>query len=223
MKRMICTVIMSVAAVLSCLANAGVVPEAGGFRVSYDINLAAGTSNGSAIQDVLIFEWNAAGDFSVEAGPAVAGQGTTVLSHVISFKPDAALVMGWGAAVAGVGDEKDHIFTLVRPSTATEFTGKKWSEAFPGVPPAPRTGHNAMIGLLQAVATGDAAALAAVTDFVRREAGAAAFDPAGAFRILEWSTATPLDPPAQVPVMPLYGLLLLIPGLIALVWRSRTS
>lgn len=62
--------------------------------------------------------------------------------------------------------------TLTNASFAGQVTGKKWSEAFPGVPPEPRTGHNDMIGLLQAAASGDSDALDAVTEFVQREADA---------------------------------------------------
>lgn len=219
MKHIFCSVIFSVVAVFSCLASAAVTPDAGGYRVSYNVNLSSGTSNGSDIEDILIFEWNAGGDFSVEPGSAVADQGRKVLSHVIGFKPTSALVMGWGAAIPGVGDEKNHLFTLVSSSAAAEFTGKKWSEAFPGIPPIPRTGHNAMIGQLQAAVAGDATALAAITEFVQREASVAAFNPAGGFRLLEWSVAQPIDPPVQVPVMPSYGLWLLVLGLAVLVWR----
>jgi hypothetical protein len=219
MKQILCSVLVSIVVVFSSLASATVTPDAGGYRVSYSIDLSSGTSNGSDINDILIFEWNAAGAFSVEPGSAVAGRGRTVLSHVIGFEPTAALVVGWGAAIPGVGDEKDHIFTLVSSSAATEFTGKNWSEAFPGIPPVPRTGHSAMVGQLQAAAAGDATALAAITEFVQREASGSAFNPAGGFRILEWSTAQPIDPPAQVPVMPTYGLWFLVLGLAALAWR----
>jgi hypothetical protein len=193
MKQLLSLVLLLAVATLGDTAAAAVSPEAGGgYRVTYNINLGAGTSNGSDIQDVLIFAWNGSGDFSVESASNITGQGNTVLTHLIAFRPTSALIMGWGAGVTGVGDEKDHLFTVVNPSAASAFTGKKWSEAFPGIPPTPRTSHSGMVTLLQsAAATGDATAL---SEFVRREAAHAAFDPAGQFRVLEWTDATPIPP-----------------------------
>jgi hypothetical protein len=214
MKRSCYFAVLVFAALFSSVVSAAVTATPTGFRISYDINLSKGTSNGSDIQDTLIFEWNDAGDFSVTSGSTIAGRGRTVLDHVIDFEPTAALVMGWGAAVPGVGDEKDHIFTLVRAGFAEAVTGLKWSAAFPGVPPLPRTGHSDMTVLLQAAASGDTAALAAVEEFVRREGGSAAFNPANSFRVLEWSTAVPIDPPLQVPVMPAFALWAVVLGLV---------
>lgn len=199
---------------LPIVAGASVTPVAGGYQVIYDVNLPSGTSNDSDIEDVVVVEWNASGDFGIESGFAIAGRGQTRLKHTISFEPDSALVMGWSAGIPGKGDEKDHLVTLTNGAFVSEVTGRKWSEVFPGVPPEPRTGHNAMIGLLQAAGAGDADALDAISTWVQREAQAAAFDPAGGFRVLEWTIPTPIDRAVPVPVMSWYGLGLLAFGLL---------
>lgn len=217
MKRVFCLLVLVVYAHVPLKANAAVSPVVGGYQVSYDINLSSGTSNGSDIQDILIFEWSDDGDFTVDSGFTIDGRGNTVLKHVIDFEPAYALVIGWGAATPGKGDEKDHLFTLTNSSFAAQITGKKWSEAFPGVPPIPRTGHDDMINLVQAAASGDLNALDAVTEFVQREAGSAAFDPSGKFRVVEWSVGQPIDIVlSPIPIMPTYGFGLLIIGLLVL-------
>ena len=208
------------ASLVPAAVNAAVTPVEGGFQVDYYVSLAQGTSNGNDIQDTLIFEWNESGDFSAAFGPDISASGSTLLSHVIDFDPDSALVLGWGAGIAGVGDEKDHLFMLTNSAFTREVTGLKWSEAFPGVPPEPRTGHNAMIQLLQAAATGDGAALGAITSWVEREATGAAFDPSGNFRVIEWTVAQPIDIFAPVPTMTSAGLALLVLSLL-LFARSR--
>jgi hypothetical protein len=224
MKRTSCLLTLVVFATFTLMANAGVEPVSGGYQVSYDIKLTSGSSNGNDIGDALIFEWNGSGEFSVDGGFTINGRGQTQISHVIGFDPTSAFVIGWGAAIPGVGDEKNHLFTLSNFAFAAEARGKKWSVAFPGVPPEPRTGHNAMIGLLQSAATGDVDALDAVSEFVKREAEPAGFDPRGNFRVLEWTVAEPIDLPVlPVPVMPLYGLVLLILGLLVLARRFISS
>ena len=199
---------------VSLIAGAAVVPVAGGYEISYDVHLTSGTSNGSNIQDVAVVEWNAAGDFNIETSFAITGRGYTRISHTIGFEPDAALVLGWSAGVPGIGDEKDHLITLNNGTFAGTATGRKWGEVFPGVPPEPRTSHSDMIGLLQTAGSGDTGARAAIATWVKREAQAAAFNPAGGFRVLEWSTSNPIDGgnvSVPVPTMSWYG-----PGLLAL-------
>lgn len=196
------------------LLNAAVSEVDGGYRVTYNVNVGTGTSNGSDIIDVMIFEWNAGGDFSIDNGDSINGQGRTILSHVIDFEPESALVLGWGAGVVGVGDEKDHLFTLTNFSFASQVTGLKWSEVFPGVAPLPRTGHNAMIGLLRNAAAGDTVARNSIVEFIQREAGHAAFNPAGNFRVIEWSIAEPLPVQVPVPLMTPFGFGILIFGLV---------
>lgn len=211
MPRLFLPSILAVLASMAAPAGAAVAPITGGYEVTYEIGLNPGSSNGNDIQDVLIFEWNSAGDFNADGGFTIAGRGATSLRHTVGFEPTAALVIGWGAGIAGIGDEKDHLFTLVNRSFAANVTGKKWSEAFPGVPPEPRTGHNAMIGLLQAASGGDSAALDSIAKWVRREAEAAAFDPDGPFRVMEWTDGKPIDGlTAAIPTLSIYGLSLLI-------------
>lgn len=201
--------------------HAGVTPVEGGFEVDYFVDLGLGTSNGNDIQDTLILEWNQGGDFSAEFSSTVSASGTTRLSHIIDFDPDSALVLGWGAAIAGVGDEKDHLFMLANSAFTQQVTGLKWSDAFPGVPPEPRTGHNAMIGLLQAAASGDSNALDAISTWVEREATAASFDPAGGFRVIEWSVGQPIDFAKPIPSMSGVGLAMLALMLLVFAYRSQ--
>jgi hypothetical protein len=202
-------------------ANAGVISVApGSYEVSYDINLRILPTNGGDILDTFIFEWNDSGDFNVDYRDTIAGQSSTNISHVVDFEPTAAFLIGYGLGVQGVGDGKNHLFTLVNSSFANEVIGlKKWSEAFPGVPPEPRIGHNAMIGLLADAARSDdlsvrEMALDKITDFVKNEAYRAAFDPAGQFRVLEWTVPIG-DVPAPA-TLALFGL-----GLAGLGWSRR--
>lgn len=195
-------------------AIAKVTPVEDGFQVSYGVRLGPGTSNGNDINDVMIFEWAEGGEFSADGPYTINGRGRTHLSHVVDFEPTHALVMGWGAAIPGVGDEKDHLFTLSNALFSFHASGQKWSDVFPGVPPEPRTGHNAMIGQLQAAAAGDADALGAIRTWIEREASTAAFDPDGGFRVIEWSIAQPIDDALPVPVMPLGAVLLLALGVL---------
>ena len=174
MKISVPLMTLIVASIFAITTNATVTPVGGGYKVDYYVSLAQGTSNGSDIEDTLILEWNQGGDFSADFGPTISASGNTFISHVIGFEPDSALVLGWGAGITGVGDEKDHLFMLANNGFTAQVTGLRWSEAFPGVPPEPRTGHSAMVNLLQAAASGDDAALEAIRIFVEREAGAAA-------------------------------------------------
>jgi len=201
-------------------AMAGVTTVNGGYRVDYRVDIPAGTSNGNDINDVLMLEWNASGGFSAEFGGPIAGRGSTTLSHVIGFEPSSSLVIGWGAAVPGVGDEKDHLFMLANSGFTREVTGKKWSEAFPGTGEVPRIGHNDMIGLLRDAASGDKTALTSIIDWVGREAQTAAFDPHQSFRVIEWSGAHPIDVVRSVPAMSQLGQLAL---LLALAFLGMTA
>jgi hypothetical protein len=172
-------------------ANAGVVSVADGYEVSYGINMNPGSSNGSDIQNTFIFEWDDS-NFNVDYAYTIAGQGRTDINHTLHFAPTSALLIGYGAGIAGVGDEKDHLYTITSSAFTYTVGGLKWSEAFPGVPPEPRVGHNAMVSLLIDAAAGDADALSDLTDFVTTEGYVAAFNPAGGFKVLEWSTC-PVD------------------------------
>jgi len=218
---------LSVLLILFCTipltANAIVTAVEGGYKVDYYVSLAQGTSNGSDIEDSLIFEWNQGGDFSADFGPTISGEGNTYISHVIDFEPDSALILGWGAAIPGVGDEKDHLFMLASDAFTKQVTGLNWSVAFPGVPPEPRTGHNAMINLLKDAAGGDGSALDAISLWLEREASHAAFNPSGNFRVIEWSVAQPIDVTTPIPVLSGIGLAALVLVLLMFAWKNRNS
>jgi hypothetical protein len=193
MRSALVRLAIPLATLLAGAASAAVVPVPGGYEVSYQVNLQVGTSNGADIRDVVLLEWDDSGQLHVDLPYAIAGRGATRLSHVVGFRPTAALAIGYGEGIAGMGDGKDHLFTLTSSAFAIEATGRKWSEVFPGVTPETRVGHNAMTELLRLASAGDAAALDAVVDFVRTEGARGAFDPAGGFRVLEWTGATPID------------------------------
>jgi hypothetical protein len=168
-------------------AKASVIPVAGGYEVSYGFNMNPGTSNGSDIQDTFIFEWDSNGNFSVDYAYTIAGSGQTNLTHTIDFAPTSALLLGYGLGIAGVGDEKDHVYTVTNSTFANSVLGIKWSVVFPGESPQTRVSHSAMISLLGDAATNDPSALAALSNFVTTEGYQAAFDPAGGFTVVEWS------------------------------------
>jgi hypothetical protein len=192
-KHIICVLILSLAILgLTCNADADVTPVPGGYEVSYQIDL-RGTSNGLDILDTFICEWNENGDFSVDYPYTINNRGRTLINHTIGFKPTAALLMGYGLGIPGIGDEKDHMFTVISSGFANSVIGKKWSQAFPGVPPDPRIGHNAMINLLKNAAAGNASALNQLTEFVKKEGYKAGFDPIGSFRVFEWTIGLPID------------------------------
>ena len=171
-------------------ANASVVSVADGYEVSYGINMNPGSSNGGDIQNTFIFEWDD-NYFNVDYAYTIAGRGNTYISHTLHFAPTSALLIGYGEGIEGIGDEKDHVYTITSSAFADTVVGVKWSEAFPGVPPEPRVGHNAMISLVIEAAVGDTSALNALTDFVTTEGYRAAFNPAGGFKVVEWSNGQP--------------------------------
>ncbi|HVS12720.1 MAG TPA: hypothetical protein VMV46_02255 [Thermoanaerobaculia bacterium] len=115
-----------------------------------------------------------------------------------------------------MGDGKDHLFTLTNFTFAGEVAGVKWSDVFPGVPPHARVSHSAMIDLLRAAGAGDADARDSILDFIDFAGHRAAFDPAGAFRALEWTGATPIDDPPSIPTASGYGLLIMALAILLL-------
>ena len=221
MKYLLRTLIFLFITYFTSTVSAGVTSVSGGYKVDYDIDLRIGSSNGGDIQDTFIIEWNESNDFNIDYAYTIAGKGKTRISHVISFEPTAALLIGYGLAVPGVGDEKDHVFTLTNSSFAQQVTGLKWSLAFPGVPPEPRIGHSAMINLLKDAATGDSASLDALKSFVVNEGYQAGFDPAGNFRVMEWSVGQPIDVLASIPTLSFWGLVLLTSLLGVFGFRRR--
>lgn len=171
-------------------SNAGVISVVDGYQTSYGISMSPGSSNGSDLEGVFIFEWNES-DFSAFYAGTIAGTGNTYLSHTIDFDPTMALILGYGAGIPGIGDEKDHLYTITSLAFSYTVGGLKWSEAFPGIPPGARVGHNAMINLLGDAAGGSTTALLALNDFVMTEGYRAAFDPRGGFVALEWTVCEP--------------------------------
>jgi hypothetical protein len=188
--------------VMAGSASAGVISVANGYQIDYGIGMSPGTSNGSDIEGVFIFEWNDS-NFNAAFGGTIAGTGDTYLSHIIDFEPTSALLLGYGEGIPGVGDGKDHLYTIASLAFSNTVGGLKWSEAFPGVTPGTRVGHDAMINLLGDAAGGSGTALDSIKNFVRTEGYRAAFDPRGDFVVLEWSTCPPGTtgfPPNCVPV-----------------------
>ena len=171
-------------------SSAGVISVNDGYQVDYGISMNPGTSNGSDIDGVFIFEWNAS-NFSSFYGGTIAGTGNTYLSHTIDFSPTMAFIMGYGKGISGVGDGKDHLYTLTSLDFSYTVGGLKWSQAFPGITPETRVGHDAMINLFVDAAGGSATALGAIQNFVKTEGYRAAFDPDGGFVVLEWTTCPP--------------------------------
>lgn len=219
MNRFFCVSLFALFALCASSANASIEPVSGGYEISYDINLGIGSSNGGDVQDTFIFEWNENGDFNVDYAYTIAGKGSTRIRHTISFEPSTALLMGYSLGKPGIGDEKDHLFTVNSSSFTNQATGLKWSQAFPGVPPEPRIGHNAMINLLKDAASGESSALDALKRFVETEGYKAGFDPAGNFRVMEWTNGFPIDYAFAVPAISLYGLGIVFLGVFLLATR----
>jgi hypothetical protein len=200
---------------LALPATASVIPVGAGYEVSYGIDMTPGTSNGSNVGSVFIFEWDGSSHLNVDSGFTIAGTGTSVLRHVVPFAPTSSLIFGVGLGVPGVGDGKDHIYAVVNEAFAEDAVGLRWSQVFPGESDATRIRHDQFVTLLQQAAAGDAAAIATVSHFALTDAEDGAFDPAGNFRVLE---ATIFGPPVGVPVpepatLALFGL-----GALAAAW-----
>ncbi len=157
--------------------------------VTYGINMDPGTSNGSDITSVFIFESNGA-QLSVDGGFVIAGHGVTHLTHSTPFAPTSALIAGIGRGTSGVGDGEDHIYMIVNDAFAHASVGLAWSQVFPG-DESGRIRHSEFIVLLSDASAGDLDALDAVLDFARVDAAAAWFEPNGSFSVLEFTITQP--------------------------------
>jgi len=201
---------------LSATADAAVIATAGGYEVSYAIDINR-TLNGNPITSMVILETDGS-QFSASYGFTAAASGATLLSHTSAFRPTSALVIGLDLGVPGIGDGKTHLVMLMDPDFTASIIGQKFSEAFPAVGGTPRLGHDALIAAILAAETGDATAQQTVADFFLTGAGAlAAFDPAGSFRVAEFSLVIPIDVPEPA------SALILLCGLAAMGMGRRQS
>jgi hypothetical protein len=193
-------------------ANAGIIQVVDGYQVSYSINMKS-TPTGNSIQNVAIFEWNEAGDRNVDYPYSIAGSGKTKLSHTIDFAPTSAFIIGYLDAVAGIDDEKRHLYTIVDIAYSNfiveNLLGVKFSTIY-------GQGEQFTINKLLAATSGDDGAMNELWNFVIGPAANGAFDPNGGFRVHKWSGA---GPPSDVPVpatVALFGV-----GLAGLGWSRR--
>lgn len=195
--------------------QAGILPVATGYQVSYNINLPEGaTPPGQNINNVFIFEWDSS-QRNVDYTYQILGSGLTTLSHIVPFAPDAAFIMGFIDAVPGAAagsyDAKRHLYTLVDPGYSDflveNHLGDLFSEIF-------GQGEQYTIDQMLLAAGGSQAALDGLWTFVSTAMADAAFDPEGGFRVHKWSVT---QPPIPVPgSMALLGL-----GLAGVAWSAR--
>ena len=198
-------------------AGAGVMPVAGGYEVSYHMELYSGTLTGQDIKDIFIFEWDA-GNSSADGTYTIAASGPTTLSHTIGFAPTSALIIGYLDSQPGVGDGKRHIYTLFSAAyhdyLVANFLGFKFSEIF-------GQGEQSTIDLIIAAAGGDAPALASLENFVRTDMSGGAFDPAGGFKVLKWSVLPEVPDGGNIPEPSTYAIFIL--GLAGLITGRRRA
>lgn len=178
------------AALLAPAVDASVIATDAGFKVGYTISMDTGTSGGHDIGNVFIFETDGS-QSSVDFAFTIDGDGVTRLTHVIPFAPTSAVLIGMALGVPGVGDGRDHVYMVVNPEFAAAAVGLKFSEVFPGLPGQERIRHDVMIVLLTQGAAGDNDALGIVSGFLAGDAAGAAFDPTGAFAVLEFTVTAP--------------------------------
>jgi len=205
-----CFMMVMVSVLMSC----AFVSKAHAVVVDYTFHL-GGTLNGNDVTDIFILETDGT-QVSVDYAFTAASRGKTTLTHVIPFSPSLALVIGLDRAVPGVGDEKDHIVMFMNNDFAVTTFGKKFSQVFPAVDGGERVRHSTLIAALEDAQNGDLDALDLITDFFMTGAGQyAAFNPAGSFRVIEFTNGTSIDIPEPT-TMALLGL-----GLIGAALRRR--
>lgn len=170
-------------------ASAGPVVTSGGYATTYSVNMTPGTSNGSNIESVFIFETDGT-SVNVNRGIDIASRGMTNLTSLSPFLPTRTLIAGIGLGVPGIGDESDHIYMVVNEAFADAIMGSKWSGVFPGNGSG-RIRHNQFVELLSDAAAGNGTALGAVRNFVTGDAAAAWFDTSGRFVVTEFTFVGP--------------------------------
>ncbi len=194
-------------ALLTNGADAAVITNGTDFTVSYSTDLQIGTINGNPITSLYIFETDGV-NISVERAPSLPGLGPSTVTHIVPFRPTASLLIGLDLLAPGVSDEKTHIVMFMDAEFFDNIAGLRFSQAFPAVGGNPRLTHPDLIAALLGADAGDAASLAILTDFFINGAGAAAaFDPAGSFRVGEFSFVTAIDVPEPASALLLGGAL----------------
>jgi hypothetical protein len=186
------------------LWSAAGAPPVSAYQVSYGFNMTPGTSSGSDITNVFIFETNGAA-VTVDSGFDIAGTGVSYLTHTSSFAPTSALIAGMVLGTPGVGDGIDHVYLVVNNAFAESSVGLLWREVFPG-DGVTRVRHSEFIDLLLDASAGDQTALDALLRFATVDAAGAWFDPNGPFSVAQFSLT---DPPVGVSV-PAPGALTLV-------------
>ena len=186
------------------LWSAAGAPPVSAYQVSYGFNMTPGTSSGSDITNVFIFETNGA-TITVDSGFDIAGTGVSYLTHTSSFAPTSALIAGMVLGTPGVGDGIDHVYLVVNNAFAESSVGLLWREVFPG-DGVTRVRHSEFIDLLLDASAGDETALDALLRFATVDAAGAWFDPNGPFSVAQFSLT---DPPVGVSV-PAPGALTLV-------------
>ena len=138
MKKACFTILM-----VSVLMTCALVSKAHAVVVNYAFDL-QGTLHGSDVTDIFILETDGT-QVSADYVYTAPSSGYYSLSHVISFEPTLALIIGLDLAIPGVGDEKDHVVMFMDNEFAVANFGKKFSAVFPAVGGGERVRHSALI------------------------------------------------------------------------------
>ena len=155
-----------------------------GEMVSYTANLR--TSKGNPVYDILVLEADGAQQVHASIYPyQLPGQGTSVITHDVSFAPVKSLIIGLTEGKDADGSDKTQIIMFLDSGFAAAHAGVPFSSIFPG------TRHSTTISNLQAAVGGDATQLAWFTDtFFPGPAAGAAFGTRGPFTVAEFTSLT---------------------------------